>query len=241
MNLVLHGVEDFRIEQNDTLRNPALTDPAGALATLDCFIANPPFSLKEWGRKVWVVDPWGRVSFGLPPASYGDHAWVQQMVASMAKASGRMAVVLPQGALFREGAKGRIRRALLEQDLIEAVMGLAPNIFYGTGLAPAVVTLRGAKRCGRRGKVIVIDASSLFRNSWQEQRPEGGPRTQHRSRPTGRRVRFHSRGTCASWPAVLDCTFARICMSLVWPKSTGCPATIPATTATLNSLRVRWT
>ena len=74
-----------------------------------------------------------------------------------------MTVVLPQGALFRKGAEGRIRRALLEQDLVEAVIGLAPNVFYGTGLAPAVVTLRRAKRRGRRGKVIVIDASSLFR------------------------------------------------------------------------------
>ena len=163
MNLVLHGVEDFRIEQNDTLRNPAFTDASGALATFDCVIANPPFSLKEWGREVWEADPWGRAAFGLPPASYGDFAWVQQMVASMAEHSGRMAVVLPQGALFRKGAEGRIRRALLEQDLIEAVIGLAPNIFYGTGLAPTVVTLRRAKRRGRRGKVIVIDASSLFR------------------------------------------------------------------------------
>ena len=163
MNLVLHDVEDFRIEQNDTLRTPAFTDPSGALATFDCVIANPPFSLKEWGREVWEADPWGRAAFGLPPASYGDYAWVQQMVASMADDSGRMAVVLPQGALFRKGAEGRIRRALLEQDMIEAVIGLAPNIFYGTGLAPAVVTLRRAMRRGRRGKVIVIDASNLFR------------------------------------------------------------------------------
>ena len=112
---------------------------------------------------MWEADPWGRAAFGLPPANYGDYAWVQQMVASMAEGSGRMAVVLPQGALFRKGAEGRIRRALLERDLIEAVIGLAPNVFYGTGLAPAVVTLRRAKRRGRRGRVIVVDASSLFR------------------------------------------------------------------------------
>ena len=68
MNLVLHGVEDFRIEQNDTLRDPAFTDTSGALATFDCVIANPPFSLKEWGREVWEADPWGRAAFGLPPA-----------------------------------------------------------------------------------------------------------------------------------------------------------------------------
>ena len=74
-----------------------------------------------------------------------------------------MAVVLPQGALFRKGAEGRIRQALLEQDLIEAVIGLAPNLFYGTGLAPAVVILRRTKPAERKGKVLVIDASSLFR------------------------------------------------------------------------------
>src|SRR5680860_1213681 len=164
MNLVLHGVEDFQIVREDTLRNPAFTDSStGGLATFDCVIANPPFSLKEWGREVWEADPWGRAAYGLPPKSYGDYAWVQHMVASMALATGRMAVVLPQGALFRKAAEGRIRRSLLEQDLIEAVVGLAPNIFYGTGLAPAVVFLRRTKPAERKGKVLIVDASSLFR------------------------------------------------------------------------------
>jgi type I restriction enzyme M protein len=164
MNLVLHGIEDFQIVREDTLRSPAFTDSStGGLATFDCVIANPPFSLKEWGREVWEADPWGRTAFGLPPENYGDYAWVQHMVASMAASTGRMAVVLPQGALFRKGAEGRIRKALLARDLIEAVIGLAPNIFYGTGLAPAIVVLRRAKPGARREKVIVIDASSLFR------------------------------------------------------------------------------
>ena len=153
MNLVLHGIEDFQIVREDTLRSPAFTDSStGGLATFDCVIANPPFSLKEWGREVWEADPWGRAAYGLPPDSYGDYAWVQHMVASMAAGTGRMAVVLPQGALFRKDAEGRIRRALLEQDLIEAVIGLAPNIFYGTGLAPAVVILRRAKPAERQGE-----------------------------------------------------------------------------------------
>ncbi len=164
MNLVLHGIEDFQIVREDTLRSPAFTDSStGGLATFDCVIANPPFSLKEWGREVWEADPWGRVVYGLPPDNYGDYAWVEHMVASMALGTGRMAVVLPQGALFRPDAEGRIRRALLEQDLIEAVIGLAPNIFFGTGLAPAVVILRRSKSFDRKQKVLVLDASSLFR------------------------------------------------------------------------------
>lgn len=164
MNLVLHGIEDFQIVREDTLRSPAFTDSTtGGLATFDCVIANPPFSLKEWGREVWETDPWGRGAFGLPPNSYGDYAWVQHMVASMAIATGRMAVVLPQGALFRKGAEGRIRQSLLEGDFIEAVIGLASNIFYGTGLAPAVMILRRTKPTARKKKVLVIDASSIFR------------------------------------------------------------------------------
>jgi type I restriction enzyme M protein len=164
MNLVLHGIEDFKIVREDTLRNPAFTDSStGGLATFDCVIANPPFSLKEWGREIWENDPWGRAAFGLPPDSYGDYAWVQHMVASMALRTGRMAVVLPQGALFRKAAEGAIRRQLLERDMIEAVIGLAPNIFYGTGLAPAVVILRRAKPAARKGKLLIVDASSLMR------------------------------------------------------------------------------
>jgi type I restriction enzyme M protein len=85
------------------------------------------------------------------------------MMASMAQRTGRMAVVLPQGALFRKGAEGDIRRKLLEKDFIEAVIGLAPNIFYGTGLAPAVMVLRRLKPPARKGKVLIVDASNLFR------------------------------------------------------------------------------
>ncbi len=164
MNLVLHGIEDFQIAREDTLRDPAFTDGAGGLATFDCVIANPPFSLKEWGREVWENDPWGRAQYGLPPDSYGDYAFVQHMIASMAQGgSSRMAVVLPQGALFRKSAEGKIREALLKEDLIEAVIGLAPNLFYGTGLAGCVVILRRKKPAERKKKVLIIDASSLFR------------------------------------------------------------------------------
>jgi type I restriction enzyme M protein len=164
MNLVLHGIEDFQIAREDTLRNPAFTDGAGGLATFDCVIANPPFSLKEWGRDIWENDPWGRAQYGLPPDSYGDYAFVQHMIASMALAgTSRMAIVLPQGALFRKSAEGKIREAILKEDLIEAVIGLAPNLFYGTGLAGCVVILRRKKPPERVNKVLIIDASNQFR------------------------------------------------------------------------------
>ena len=165
MNLVLHGIEDFQIAREDTLRSPAFTDSStGGLGTFDCVIANPPFSLKEWGRELWEADPWSRASFGMPPESYGDYAFVQHMIASMTRTgNGRMAVVLPQGALFRKAAEGKIRTALLKHDLIDAVIGLAPNLFYGTQLAGCVVILSRKKPAERRNKVLIIDASSLFR------------------------------------------------------------------------------
>ena len=165
MNLVLHGIEDFQIAREDTLRVPAFTDSStGGLGTFDCVIANPPFSLQDWGRDLWESDPWARAVFGIPPDRYGDYAFVQHMIASMTQATtGRMAVVLPQGALFRKSAEGKIREALLKQDLVEAVIGLAPNLFYGTQLAGCIVVLRRRKPAARRNKVLIIDASKDFR------------------------------------------------------------------------------
>ncbi len=162
MNLFLHGIEDFKVERGDTLRTPLFFD-GDRLATFDCVIANPPFSLEKWGEDQWVNDPYGRNFAGLPPSSSGDFAWVQHMVKSMAEVSGRMAVVLPQGALFRKGAEGDIRQKLLEMDLVEAVIGLAPNLFYGTGLAACILVMRKRKPAARKKKVLVADASRLFK------------------------------------------------------------------------------
>jgi len=126
-------------------------------------IANPPFSLEQWGREIWESDPWGRAFAGLPSDSNADMAWVQHMVKSMAPKTGRMGVVLPQGALFRGGVEAQIRKHLIENDLVEAVIGLAPNLFYGTGIAACVLVLRQRKEKRKKGKVLVIDAASLFR------------------------------------------------------------------------------
>ena len=161
MNMFLHGIEDFEIHRGDTLRSPAFFEADG-LKTFDCVIANPPFSLKDWGADNWVNDPYGRNIAGTPPKGNGDMAWVQHMIKSM-NSTGRMTVVLPHGALFRKGAEGKIRQALLEQDLLEAVIGLGPNIFYGTQLAACVMVFKQLKEEEKRDKVLFIDASEQVR------------------------------------------------------------------------------
>lgn len=161
MNMFLHGIEDFQIERGDTLRQPAFFAGDG-LKTFDCVIANPPFSLKEWGAENWANDPYGRNIAGVPPKGNGDMAWVQHMIKSMNN-TGRMTVVLPHGALFRKGAEGKIRKKLLEDDLLEATIGLGPNIFYGTQLAACVLVFKQNKEASKKGKVLFIDGSDQVR------------------------------------------------------------------------------
>ena len=162
MNLFLHGASDFQIVRGDTLRTPAFFS-GDNLATFDCVIANPPFSLENWGEEVWVSDPYGRNFAGMPPSKSGDYAWVQHMIKSMAPGTGRMAVVLPHGALFRMGKEGKIRKKVLDMDLLEAVIGLGPNLFYGAGLAACILIFRQRKKKDRRNKVLILDASREFK------------------------------------------------------------------------------
>lgn len=163
MNLLLHGVEDFKIVREDTLRNPAFYT-GNRLAQFDCVVANPPFSLKNWGDVEWASDKWGRNQLGgVPPKGYADWAWVQHMLTSANPTTGRVAVVLPQGALFRQGAEARIRTHFLNADKIEAIIGLAPNLFYGTGLAACVVILRQQKLAERERKVLFINGEDLMK------------------------------------------------------------------------------
>lgn len=161
MNMFLHGIEDFNIVRGDTLRNPAFF-AADGLKTFDCVIANPPFSLDDWGSENWTNDPYGRNIAGVPPKGNGDMAWVQHMIKSM-NSTGRMTVVLPHGALFRKGAEGRIREELLKQDLLEAVIGLGSNIFYGTQLAACVMVFKQNKPAKKKNKVLFIDGSDQVR------------------------------------------------------------------------------
>jgi len=161
MNMYLHGIEDFNIHRGDTLRDPAFFEADG-LKTFDCVIANPPFSLKDWGAENWANDPYGRNIAGVPPKGNGDMAWVQHMIKSMNE-KGRMTVVLPHGALFRKNAEGKIRKELLKQDILEAVIGLGPNIFYGTQLAACVMVFKQNKEPNKKDKVLFIDAADQVR------------------------------------------------------------------------------
>lgn len=162
MNMFLHDVQDFKIQRGDTLRNPAYYE-GDKLSTFDCVIANPPFSLKKWGDDLWMNDPYGRNFAGVPPTGNGDLAWVQHMIKSMSYPRGRIAVVLPHGALFRGGREGNIRRKILEQDNLEAVIGLGPNIFYGASLAACILVFRANKPDKKEGRVLFIDASDQIK------------------------------------------------------------------------------
>ena len=168
MNMLLHGLPDARIEKGDTIRDPKLVDE-GELLLYDRVIANPPFSLDEWGRDVAESDGYGRFRFGVPPKTKGDLAFVQHMVAVL-NAEGRLGVVMPHGVLFRGSAEGKIRQGLLQEDLFEAVIGLAPNLFYGTGIPASILVLNRDKPAERKGKVLFIDASAEFEEGTNQNR-----------------------------------------------------------------------
>jgi type I restriction enzyme M protein len=131
------------------------------LKTYDKVLANPPFSLKNWGREEASADEFNRFSYGLPPKSYGDLAFVSHMVASL-NVKGKMASVVPHGVLFRGGAEKKIRTGFLKDDLIEAVIGLPQNIFYGTSIPAAIIVINKNKDEDRKNKVLFIDSSNDF-------------------------------------------------------------------------------
>lgn len=163
MNLYLHGIETFQIKRGDTLRDPKLKNPDGSLMQVDMIVANPPFSLKNWGREGWADDPYGRSGYGVPPASYGDFAFVEHMLTAMGANGGRMAVVMPHGVLFRGGVEKEIREKIIESGRLEAVIGLAPNLFYNTTIPACILVCRSDVPDERRGHILFIDGSERFR------------------------------------------------------------------------------
>lgn len=157
MNLLLHGLPDARIEKGDVIRDPKLTQD-GELMLFDRVIANPPFSLDQWGAQEAKEDSFQRFHYGIPPKNMGDFAFVQHMVATL-NASGVLGVVMPHGVLFRGGGDGRIRTGLLEEDLFEAIIGMPENLFYGTGIPACILILNRNKPKKRREKVLFIHAA----------------------------------------------------------------------------------
>lgn len=160
MNLLLHGLPDHDIRKGDTIRKPQLVED-NEIMLFDRVIANPPFSLKEWGRDAAENDVYGRFRYGIPPKNAGDYAFVQHMIASL-KHDGVAGVVMPHGVLFRGGAEGTIRHGILESDLLEAVVGMPSGLFYGTGIPACILILNRNKSEERKGKVLFIAGESDF-------------------------------------------------------------------------------
>lgn len=181
MNMFLHGEDNHRIEWGDTIRNPKLLDgetqkesffsvagkPKQALQKLkpvslkhfDIVVANPPFSLEKWGHEGAEADQYSRFRRGVPPRTKGDYAFILHMIEVMKPGTGRMAVVVPHGVLFRGAAEGRIRQKLIEENLLDVVIGLPEKLFYGTGIPAAILVFRKNKT---DDKVLFIDASRDF-------------------------------------------------------------------------------
>ena len=161
MNMLLHGLSSARLEKGDTLRGPKLIREDGRIMEFDIVIANPPFSLKNWGYEEAQHDPYRRFRFGIPPKGYGDYAFVQHMIATL-NPKGRVGVVLPHGVLFRGGAEGKIRKGILEEDLLEAVIGLPSNLFFGASIPACLFIVNKNKPKERKGKVFFLYGANEY-------------------------------------------------------------------------------
>ena len=156
MNLFLHGIEDFHIVNDDTLKNPAFIEN-GQLKQFDLVLANPPYSISQWDRAAFESDKYGRNIYGTPPQSRADYAFIQHIIASLKKETGRAAILLPHGVLNRNEEK-EIRKAIVQSDCIDAVIGLGRHLFYNSGLESCIVVLRMNKPLKHRNSVLFIEA-----------------------------------------------------------------------------------
>jgi len=161
MNMFLHGIDNHKLEWGDTIRNPLLLDENGGLKHFDIVVANPPFSLDKWGHGSAESDPYARFRRGVPPKTKGDYAFILHMIETLKPKTGRMAVVVPHGVLFRGSSEGKIRQKLIEENLLDAVIGLPEKLFYGTGIPAAILVFRKDKT---DNNVLFIDASREFKS-----------------------------------------------------------------------------
>lgn len=166
MNMFLHGMDSAHIEWGDTLNNPLLVE-GDHLMKFDTQVANPPFSLAKWGAENAESDPYKRFWRGIPPKDKGDYAFISHMVETLKPLTGRMAVIVPHGVLFRGGAEGKIRKQLIDENLIDAVIGLAPGLFQTTGIPVAILIIdRAREKGGERENdksILFIEASKQFK------------------------------------------------------------------------------
>lgn len=158
MNMFLHGTDNARIEWGDTLNNPKLVEKDTTMK-FDIVVANPPFSLDKWGAEDASSDRFNRFWRGVPPKNRGDYAFVSHMIETAVADAGKVGVIVPHGVLFREGAEGKIRKQLIEENLLEGVIGLPQNLFYGTGIPAAILIFNKGKTTK---DIIFIDASGEY-------------------------------------------------------------------------------
>ncbi|WP_411691393.1 type I restriction-modification system subunit M [Acinetobacter gandensis] len=161
MNMFLHGEDNHKIEWGDTIRNPKLLDKNGDLMLFDIVTANPPFSLDKWGYEQAENDKFDRFRRGLPPKTKGDYAFISHMIETLKPTTGRMGVVVPHGVLFRGSSEGKIREKLINENLLDAVIGLPEKLFYGTGIPAAILIFKKQKS---DDSVLFIDASREFKS-----------------------------------------------------------------------------
>ena len=155
MNMFLHDIEEFDIQRGDTLAEPKFLESDG-LKQFDVIFANPPYSIKKWDRAKFASDPYKRNDFGVPPQGCADYAFFQHIIKSLNPKTGRAAMRWPHGVLFRDSEQ-EIRKQIIEADMIEAVIGLGPNLFYNSPMESCVVVLRMNKPKNRRKKLLFIN------------------------------------------------------------------------------------
>jgi type I restriction enzyme M protein len=159
MNMFLHGFDNATVRWGDTIRNPKLKE-GDTLMKFDTVVANPPFSLDKWGADEAASDTYGRFWRGVPPVSKGDWAFITHMIETTYEGTGKVGVVVPHGVLFRSSSEGKIRQKTIEENLLEAVIGLPANLFFGTGIPAAILIFNRGK--GDNKNVLFIDASERY-------------------------------------------------------------------------------
>ncbi|MDP3949186.1 class I SAM-dependent DNA methyltransferase [Microbacterium sp.] len=167
MNLFLHGITDGHIAHGDTLSKPTFLNKQGGLQTFDVVLANPPYSIKTWNREAFAKDRYGRNMWGVPPQNAADYAFIQHIAKSLDPKRGRSAILLPHGVLTRF-AEASVRKAMVESDMVEAVVGMAPGLFYNSAMEAIVLILRADKPANRRSQILFIDARREFRREGKQ-------------------------------------------------------------------------